>query len=77
MVSHLARARLDARVLVHDGAEPDLHLEVPDSEYGCEPDGACEPCALSRDEPRWRDHCYGCGGRDVAVLECVPEEGAE
>jgi cell division cycle 20-like protein 1 (cofactor of APC complex) len=56
LVSNVPRTGLDAWVLIHDGAEPNLHLEVPDVEHGGVADGAHESCAVSGDEPGRRDH---------------------
>ncbi|KAG6887315.1 hypothetical protein C0995_016221 [Termitomyces sp. Mi166 len=62
LVPHIPRARLHTRVLIHDRAEPDLHLEVPGSEHGRIVDGPYESGVVSCDEPGWRDDRDGGGG---------------
>jgi hypothetical protein len=70
---HVARTCLYARVLLDYRTELDLYMEVPDPEHGRLPHWTHESCSVPGDESAWRDNCH-CRGRDVEVLECVPEE---
>jgi WD40 repeat protein len=53
LVAYVTRTHVDSWLLVHNGPEPDMYMEVSHIEHGCITHRTYKPCVVPGHESRW------------------------